>query len=195
MENQALVCINLAPPTSNPVLPSLLARLSLKESGAVERQATQTKNRTRNVPSHRSWCSAHVTWRKVEKAPLHLSLTRQTSATPRFSQLSKQTGPPQDIFPSVRLENCTIISDLILVIGDLFISLTSGFLSRCCLRHSLLRSNNKNKNPSNLLHLTFIGIILGDFAFIRRTMQYDLPISQVFILLWNYYRKTVLETT
>lgn len=35
-----------------------------------------------------------LTGERAEKAPLRLPLMRQTSATPRFSQLSKQTSPP-----------------------------------------------------------------------------------------------------
>lgn len=74
--------------------------------------------------------------------------------------------------------------------------LTSDFLSRCCLPHTafsdLITKQNKTKSPPNLLHLTFIGIIFGDLAFIRRTMRYDPPISQVILCYCGTLtRKTV----
>lgn len=67
---------------------------------------------------------------------------------------------------------------------------------RCCLPHTafsdLITKQNKTKSPPNLLHLTFIGIIFGDLAFIRRTMRYDPPISQVILCYCGTLtRKTV----
>lgn len=105
-ENRTLVFVSLAPPTRIPVVPSSPQPPArhLWRRQVLQRQTTQTKNRSRNVLPNVSWCPAHVTRERAKKAPLHLCLMRQTSATPHFSQLSK---PDQASLRSV--SQCTPI--------------------------------------------------------------------------------------
>lgn len=137
-----------------------------------------------------SWSSKHDTWEKGRRSPtLPLFNATNISYTSFFTTI-------QTVQPSLRdVSQCMLFLKshhyLWFNPSDLRPLLLAGFwlLSPDPACHNSLRSNNKtNKNPSNLLYLTFIGIIFWNFALIRRT-----ECSMILFHKYLFYCETITE--
>lgn len=179
IENRTLVPIYLAPPTHNPVSPPLPpapptpARLSLKESGAAETQATQTMEPEMSL---QMWADArHTLFGERAKDPTS-PLFNATHITYTSFFTIIQTDQP-----SLRsISQCMLIKShhyLWSNPSDRSPLALVNFWFSLQLLPATAFADLTTKNPSNLLYLTFIGIIFWELAFISRGgCRYDLLI-------------------